>query len=326
MKILILRFHIIFIVIFVNQNICIGQTTYHPFPESNAVWSVLDFTQYYPNSLKYQTIHYTLEGDTIISNTSYRKLFSNKVDSVILTTSINTLFEGALRQDTALKKVFFVPKDSINEILLYDFDINIGDTVNIKHYTGNSFSHVCYATGYQLFDDGISRKYYTMFVEHTSTWDAWYEGIGSYRGLLNNYKYLKWYNHTLCFYQNNTLVFQLDSLLFWDYPYCDSSVVFSGCHHNNLFVQVPPNTFHQHIISVYPNPLTEKSLILIPPQYLTQNLSVKIFDIRGRKVLQFNDLKEHEIELRRSDFKSAGLYFAVIRNDKNFETLKLLVY
>ena len=37
---------------------------------------------------------------------------------------------GALRDDTVAPKVLIVPRDSISEVLLYDFSVEVGDTVD----------------------------------------------------------------------------------------------------------------------------------------------------------------------------------------------------
>src|ERR1700749_3933875 len=94
---------------------------YQPFPDSNAVWTigVYDvFGTFYSN---YTYRMASANTDTTISSINYKKIFYFDSSGI-------SLYKGALRQATT-RKVFFVPKDSLNENLLYDFSANIGDTV-----------------------------------------------------------------------------------------------------------------------------------------------------------------------------------------------------
>ena len=38
---------------------------------------------------------------------------------------------GLLREDVAAQKVYYIPKDSTHEVLLYDFDVEVGDVVSV---------------------------------------------------------------------------------------------------------------------------------------------------------------------------------------------------
>ncbi len=101
---------------------------YYPFPENNAFWLVSWGTP--SESSDY---HYELTGDTLIGLFNYHKLESagNTYYSFDPNNPqfYNNGYVGAYRNDTLTKKVYYFPKDSINESLLYDFNMVTGDTI-----------------------------------------------------------------------------------------------------------------------------------------------------------------------------------------------------
>jgi hypothetical protein len=110
-------------------------SVYHPFPDSNAVWN-FNHGQiwgcgpplYYYLSENYSII---INGDTIINSQQYHKLYIPFVQSNCIGTIVNqdTGYFGCVREDTALRKVFYVYPNSSVDSLLYDFNLQAGDTV-----------------------------------------------------------------------------------------------------------------------------------------------------------------------------------------------------
>lgn len=105
-------------------------SVYHPFPDSNAVWNY----QYILNcSMGYAEEYYSLTilGDTTISAQSYHKLFIPHVQSFSSgTCEFHSIgYKGAFREDTLNRKVFFIPPFQSSEQLLYDFSLQVGDTI-----------------------------------------------------------------------------------------------------------------------------------------------------------------------------------------------------
>src|SRR5260221_423267 len=122
---------LIFITAFIKTQ---AQTSvYHPFPDSNAYWncnfggacSTLVFFDH--------NYTYTIISDTTIGAFNYHKLW---VPAIVITdecwgnTVTSGYYAGAYRQDNANRKVYFVPPSSSAEKLLYDFNLNVGDTLN----------------------------------------------------------------------------------------------------------------------------------------------------------------------------------------------------
>ncbi len=109
-----------------------GQTSvYHPFPESNAIWNIHYQFYCFFNGTSDENYSITISGDTLISSQTYHKLTTPYVQSFSTGTcgGISTGYKGAIRQDIINRKVYFVPPSSNTEQLLYDFTMQVGDTV-----------------------------------------------------------------------------------------------------------------------------------------------------------------------------------------------------
>lgn len=117
-------------------------SVYHPFPDSNAVWNIESSFQCWTGipATVYTYYSLTFGQDTIINSQVYHTLTVPFLltDSTGCSSAGVTLdvYKGAIRQDTSLKKVFIVPPFNSTEQLLYDFTMQVGDTV--KGYLENS--------------------------------------------------------------------------------------------------------------------------------------------------------------------------------------------
>jgi Secretion system C-terminal sorting domain len=172
-------------VIMIFYSLCVhGQTSvYHQFPDSNSVWNY----RLYQWCLGFGTIvqidySFTITGDTLIGGTVYHKL--NTPDTVTFSTgfcpfaaTIQTGYKGGVREDTILKRVYFVEPGSTNEQLLYDFNIQVGDSV-LWYNCGNDVvlqqDSVLVGSSYRK--RWLINQPYSIYV---------IEGIGSTYGLLN---------------------------------------------------------------------------------------------------------------------------------------------
>jgi hypothetical protein len=120
-----------------------GQSqVYYSFPDSSASWNI-EVKAYcwggIPGPL-YNAYSITFSKDTVISNVTYHKLtipflqYFSGASCALDNTKLN-VYKGAIRQDTTAKKVFFVPPYGNTEQLLYDFTMQLGDT--IRGYLGS---------------------------------------------------------------------------------------------------------------------------------------------------------------------------------------------
>lgn len=103
---------------------------YHPFPDSNAVWGMGSWCmdgQCGDAAL----IQNRYAGDTLIEGLLYKR-----IHEVFVMTSSNgccyppeDLGSGFLREDTLAKRVFWRNGGMAQDSLLYDFDVQVGDTL-----------------------------------------------------------------------------------------------------------------------------------------------------------------------------------------------------
>ncbi len=111
-----------------------GQSTiYHAFPDSNAIWN-FNFGMYcFFNGTADDYYSITISGDTLINSQTYHKLTTPYIQSYSTGNcagAVATGYKGAIRQDTTNRKVFFIPPSNNTEELLYDFTMQVGDTVS----------------------------------------------------------------------------------------------------------------------------------------------------------------------------------------------------
>ncbi|MEQ1732156.1 MAG: T9SS type A sorting domain-containing protein [Bacteroidia bacterium] len=147
------------------------QAQYQALPDSNAVWSVMESK-------------FFISGDSLYNGHLYKKY--NKCSGPSLTTGV---FFALLREDSLTQRIYTVPADSSQERLLYDFSLNVNDTVSVypsvDYYNsqgGNivrviAIDSVLIGTKYRK---RLSLKSYNFgFYEI----EYWIEGIGSTYGL-----------------------------------------------------------------------------------------------------------------------------------------------
>lgn len=120
----IMKNHYIFFILlmFLGMSLKMSSQIPEEFPESNARWIN---GVYYSNGSSFNlsyTINYCLtDEDTIINEQPYAQLDTCEYG-----------YKGAMRADA--DRVYFVPKDSISEYLLYDFTAQVGDTIEDVYF------------------------------------------------------------------------------------------------------------------------------------------------------------------------------------------------
>jgi hypothetical protein len=141
--------------------------------QEGKIWSNLEYGTEQPQQQIFHSYFLKVEGDTTIQIRSYKKLFRSDDASHAAWTGY-----GFLREDTAGKvyalQVPLVDGSGSNEVLLYDFGLDTGDSIEIQggyYIKVDSVENVAYAGGLNknIFLPGGNR---------------WIEGIGSTEGLL----------------------------------------------------------------------------------------------------------------------------------------------
>ncbi len=249
---------------------CLAQTNvYYPFPSNNAMWS--EQCGGYQND-PCEEYQYLITGDSIIAGKVFHKIQKTGLSFILgmngLCDFLNPVghinkYMGAYRNDSTNKKVYFIKKDSQSEVLLYDFNLYLSDTLPPSY--GNTSQ--CFQVNCIVTDDSIliGNKYRRRLgIGDCSGFGSPFvyliEGIGSTYGLLGFIcPQFEWGSDLRCFQQNGMTVYP-------DTNYICS--IITGYDENNRY-------FDSDVIIV-PNPILDDFAIKFP-QNVSQNCSEKIF-------------------------------------------------
>lgn len=181
---------ILYLILFLSFGRGWGETyaqQYIPFPIDSAQWSVRNTIN---NPFSQNTVQFKMKGDTLLNGTLYHKIFYS-LD--LAYNSPNETLYCFVREDTTKKVFIKYPTDlgiDTSEFLLYDFNIQVGDTVSIRllNYTTDSIFkfQVTNINSYPTLID-TTRKYFNLSPIGSAYWQCgtfggfpWIEGIGAF--------------------------------------------------------------------------------------------------------------------------------------------------
>ena len=268
---------------------------YFPIVQENKEWNVMYVI--FPGigwDTVYWTNTYRFEGDTIINDTNYLKVYKSEEDI-----PLNWTFEGCIREDQG-KKVFFRKWD--NDYLIYDFGVAVGDTIEIYH---NNYPE---SVRVELIDsigiDGTIRKQILLkYLMYNSVYETWKEGIGSNRGILESGTagYAGGWRWFLCISHNGQLIYMNPN--------------YNTCY----LISTGIEELQAKEIEIYPNPSSGKFTLRIPDQIKVN--SATIYDFQGQMVDSF-DYGKTELDL---SGLSAGIYLLRLNYNSGKEIRKIII-
>ena len=244
--------------------------TYVPFPKNNALW-IVDVYFDCPPHIQIPTAEYqySFSGDTFFNSVSYKKLNRSGVTECFPT---DWGYVGALRDDTLMHVVYFIPKDSLSEQVLYDFNLNFGDTVHGYFDCGNNIT-VTQIDSIVL--GGILRKRISIgsifsSCYYTGAWaqiNSFYiEGIGSRKGLIDPLELNGIFSFVLnCFSDSTGSIF----------PNTSTSCILLNT--GNSIENISES------IEINPNPINQNS-ILRSNKYVISKIS--IYNLLDQKIIE----------------------------------------
>jgi len=272
---------------------------YKPFCMDSTQWSVR-YTQNNPFSQK--TYQYKIKGDTILNGITYFKLYYSKD---LIYNSPNDTLKCFLREDTTKKVYVKYPLSSgydTTEIILYNFNLAIGDTVTLRlfNYTTDSIYKLIVSSIDDSYSTTIdSRKAYS-FTYLQSAWPCtysiytWIEGIGSNLGGT-------FYNESP---QNSCDDGGYNLQCFWQ-----KGIYVLGGSFCDYWSNINENTLNNNI-SIYPNP-TKDNLTIETNTNTAQKL--EILNLIGQTVYT-NSINKKAV-INTSAF-AKGVYILKIYSDK----------
>jgi len=282
---------------------------YYPFPDSNAIWNEFSIHIENPQNVAYKT-RYGIIGDTIIDLKQYSKIYSIVDDSCL---NINNAeYFGAIREEN--KRIYTITiSQGEQEILLYDFSKEVGDTIysnSLEGYLGYDYPVIISSIDTVELNDGSHRKRYWLEGGYYSFMnECWIEGVGSIHGLFAPITdiLLNYYEPNLsCFKQNGSTVY----LNNFSCDKCFCSLQTSIMNFNR----------YQNKIQIYPNPFSEQINVNIESN--NKFSEIIIYNSNGKIIQKFNvNTYPIEIELRELP---TGLYLIQLMGNNFKYTEKLL--
>lgn len=286
-----------------------AQHTYVPMAIESARWLILwdDFDTPQPD----EYYGYKIEGDTLINNIQYKKIYSRGFAAVngnfappyIIT---GESIYGAIRDDIPNKKVYGIqfwanyPYNicPVNEeFLMYDFNMDIGDNYEDQCLTD-------FLTNLILDNIDIINIYgHDRLIQTSDGWEWCFqiiEGVGSSSGLFED-------TTAGCWFKNN--------LFPWTPSLSDYCVGTDElCYEWFLLDNIDHITNEK--ITLFPNPV--HTTFSIDSNFIFQKLS--LFNLRGQKVAVFGKKDSYSV----SGFQP-GIYFVKIETVTNIYTKKIIV-
>jgi len=175
---------------------------------------------------------YFIDGDTVIGSTTYYKIYKTGTSYFDVPFYYEHVYAGALRD--ADNKFFLVKKDAQEEVLLYDFNATIDDTIQVP-YEDMFVEKV--VSSVDILPDGRKIIHFNPKEPVIGCGDQYMiEGIGGSGGLPEGpacFHFWTFDNHLVCYLQSGLLIYHDNNFEFnceiagdpADRPYIDSTCV-----------------------------------------------------------------------------------------------------
>ncbi|NOZ45704.1 MAG: T9SS type A sorting domain-containing protein [Chlorobi bacterium] len=277
--------------------------------DTNKIWSVITYF-YYPWSAETNFIRFTI--DTIIGNNSYKKVIRSSNES-----QINWTFFGYIREDST-KKVFYRLNENKTEKLIYDFNVQLYDTItvfslyNFENETFDSLIYIVSSIDSLLIGDSYKKQFHLDYFEsHVQEHDIeqWIEGMGSMSGILHNETVLVGRDgfSLLCFTENDTLQFIKSN--------------YTSCYYEYSGIEIK----NSQKLKVYitPNPVKSTSVLSIVGNIDSKEIKLEIFNMSGELII--NKMIKNSFIIKKSDFEPGLYIYKVIDSKGKYFEGKIMV-
>jgi hypothetical protein len=291
--------------IFISVQVNSQSSVYHEFPDSNATWNFHNFNYcWFPQGSSTDDLYsYILSGDTVINGIVYHQLFTPFIqhNGNGQCSSMPIGYRGALREEVANKKVYYVKPLNTNEELLYDFNLAVGDTITgvlsaISNIPNTVISIDTILVGSDYHKRWLIDPYYIIYV---------IEGIGSTYGLI---------------IQTPGNVPDLDGIVL-DCHTVDMIPIYpSNSTSCNTITSIKYNKRNNADISIMPNPSNGAFIVELPSNH--NWVTLNIADNQGKIVRQENVSTQSKVSF---SLDISGLYLLRLVDNNGFTTTKKLI-
>lgn len=276
---------------------------HHPFPvDSTSVWSVVETEDAGNYCIGINAYLSYLKGDTIINNKTYKKHYTFGVKYQVAKDfyphcnenkiHYTNKYKGALRSDSGI--VYYVIKGSNSEFVLYNFHLNVGDTivgdllvteVDTVNINGRLHKRILFPDSNHLYQQ------------------AWIiDGIGSSFGLTGLWYAIIHFDHEtkslLCYAENDSILISNTN------GSCELNVGFES--ENTLL--------KEENINIYPNPA--KDFVIIDFNNVKYR-KIELYDLSGKLILNRESNNQQYYNLSLNYLKS-GFYLLKITDNNGF--------
>jgi hypothetical protein len=236
-------------------------------------------------------------GDTIINSTLYNKLYELDYDPNCSLNTYGPYYVGCFRNDIPEKRVYFIKKTQSEELLLYDFSLNIGDTVP-QTYINFSYPYLIVEDIDSVMVGSSYRKRFTYLQETYPPVFA-IEGIGAHTGLLEAMEIFEQQHLLRCF----TLE---DELIYINADSCNLET--DTC----ISVDIPNQALDAIEVIVYPNPTDSYLQIDVKTRSQCEvNYQFILYNTQGH--ISYSKYFESNSFVGQIDALSPGVYVWVLK-------------
>ncbi len=281
--------------------------TYRPMLQDSVRWIVIRSDWYNPDRWEYFAL-----GDTLVDNILYKKIYHRFLEPEYgmlppYEPVSPYVLHGLMREDTLTRQVFGIRLNAkyFNgcpigmEALMYDFSVNVGDTINQFCTIPEGCGEVNINSMGEFIMFGISTRWFE--VAGGCSWGYLYEGIGSSYGLWEA--------------MFTPVKSQYLSYTFLEY-YCPDAVC-------PFIVGTKELEANDRSLKVYPNPANDKITIEISD---TQRpVEMMIYDTKGlcHKSQQFDQSGNGTFQVDISSLP-LGIYLLQIQTKSSTYTQKII--
>jgi hypothetical protein len=288
---------------------------YHPFPE-NAIWRV-DY--YYHNPFQYPCSYrfyfqYQMEGDTLINGSTCQKIMRSPVEADSISCDVigqpsapSSGYVGAICEIPDSNKVNFIYPGSETAYLLYDYNMNLGDTLRGLLV---QFDTLLVSNKDSIQINGVYHKRWTFTPTPDNVTSYLIEGIGTKAGLMEPlFSYFADFtdHYLVCVKDSTTVYFQTVNT---SYPGCNWEVV------NQPEISAPTP------LQPFPNPCSQQ--LNIQFANTLADISLSLYSSQGKMILNQTLHHTDRIQLSVIDIPS-GLYNLCIKTDQSFHIEKIVI-
>ena len=266
---------------------------YHPIVEDGKQWNVLFSYPWSPPEPQHKyTDIYKIEGDTLVDGVSYKVMHTTRNENL---TGWSVC--GVIRE-TEDKQVLYRRDGSSYDEILYDFSMEVGDTIIMN---GNGFyPDMMFVVETNEILVGDEPRQQIVLEYPWGDQEIWIEGVGSLYGIIDSGSRFLDGGSTdlLCYYEDGDLIWQNTT------PGYNECYIVNPSQHGDLVITPNVLTFESfpesqtiHLINQTDNPVTISDIDIQPDN------NMLIVYATFPQTLQPNQSTEIEVELNAIGYK-----------------------